>query len=79
MISTVTSTTVAAVSSVALAASLALLAVVTLLVLLMQKEILTAATSELARTFSRVLNVAVIPLLLCFALIAVVKVAEVLN
>ena len=79
MISTVTTTTVTTVTSVALAASLALLAMVALLIFLIQKEILSAGTSERAQALSRVLNVAIVPLLLSFVFIAVVKAVQVLN
>ncbi len=79
MVSTVTTSTVTTVTTVALSASLALLAVIALLIFLIQKEILSASSSERAKIFSRVLNVAVIPLLLSFAFIAVMKVTQVLN
>ena len=79
MISTVTTATVTTITSVALAASLTLLAIVALLIFLIQKEILSASTSERAQALSRVLNVAIIPLLVSFGFIAVVKIAEVLN
>lgn len=79
MISTVTTSTVTTVTTVALSASLALLAVVALLIFLIQKEIVSASTSERTQALSRVLNVAILPLLLSFVFIAFVKVAEVLN
>lgn len=79
MISTVTTTTATAATNVALAGSLTLLVVVALLVFLMQKEILSVASSKRARTLSSLLNVAIIPLLLSFAFIVVVKVIQVLN
>ena len=79
MISTVTTTTVSTVTSVALAASLGLIAIVVLLALLIQKEVLTASTSPRARALSRVLNTAIVPLLMGFGFIAVVKVLEVLR
>ena len=79
MISTVTTTTVTTVTAVTLAASLTLLAVMALLIFLVQKEILSAATGRRALALSRVLNIAIVPLLLSFAFIAAVKVAEVLN
>ena len=68
MISTVTTTTVTTVTTVALAASLALLAVVALLIFLVQKEILTSTQSERGKQLARVLNVAVLPLLLWYLL-----------
>jgi len=79
MISTVTTTTVSTVTTVAIAGSLALIAVVTLLVLLIQKEVTTASRGRLAHAFSRALNIGIVPLLLGFALLVAVKVAEVLK
>jgi hypothetical protein len=79
MISTVTTTTVSTVTTVALAASLGLIAIVVLLILLIQKEVLSASTSARARSLSRALNVAIVPLLMAFGFIAVVKVLEVLS
>lgn len=79
MISTVTTTTVTTVTNLALAASLSLLAILALLIFLIQKEILSASTGARAQALSRVLAVAVIPLLLSFGFIVVVKMAELLN
>ncbi len=79
MISTVTTSTVTTVTTVALSASLALLAVVALLIFLIQKEIISTSNTERTQALSRALNVAIFPLLLSFAFIAFVKVAEVLN
>ncbi|HSM55868.1 MAG TPA: hypothetical protein VK879_06910 [Candidatus Sulfomarinibacteraceae bacterium] len=79
MISTVTTTTVTTVTTVTLGASLALLAILALLVFLIQKEILSEAEGQRAQALSRALNLAIVPLLVSFAFIAVVKVAEVLN
>lgn len=77
MISTVTTTTVSTVTTVALATSIALVSIVALLALLIQKEWLTAATGPRAKALGRVLNTAIIPLLIVFAVTLVVKVAEV--
>jgi hypothetical protein len=52
---------------------------VALLIFLIQKEILTAATGSRARALARVLNLAIVPLLMSFIFIAVVKIAEVLR
>lgn len=79
MISTVTTTTVTTVTTVALSASLTLLAVVALLAFLIQKEILSATEGRRAQALSRTLNVAIVPLLVSFVFIAVIKVAQVLN
>ena len=79
MISTVTTTTVTTVTTVALAASLALFAIVVLLIMLIQKEILSVSTSTRGQTLSKILNIAIVPLLLVFVFTAVVKVIQVLN
>ena len=49
-----------------------------LLALLVQKELASASESRYARVLSRVLNVAIVPLLLGFAYIVAVKVIEAL-
>ena len=79
MISTVTTTTVTTVTSVALAASLGLLAIVFLLILLIQKEIFSVSSGYRGQTLSKVLNMAIAPLLLVFIFTTVVKVIQVLN
>ena len=79
MISTVTTTTVSTVTTVALAASLGLVSVITLLSLLIQKELVTTATSPRAKVLSRALNIAIVPLLMVFILLTAVRVAEVLR
>jgi uncharacterized membrane protein len=79
MISTVTTTTVTTISSAALAASLGLMAVIALIILLIQKEFLSAAKKPRARALSIALNIAIIPLLLGFAFIVIVKVVAILQ
>jgi hypothetical protein len=79
MISTVTTTTVTIVTTVALAASLGLVATLTLLALLVQKELVTATASARAQVWGRVLNIAIVPLLMGFVLIVGVKVVEALH
>ena len=81
MISTVTTTTVTTVTTatVAVIAGLSLLAVLTLLGVLISKEVVSSAEESRFRTLSRALNVAIVPLLLGFLLIAVVQVLQVLR
>ncbi|HEY76483.1 MAG TPA: hypothetical protein G4O00_09925 [Thermoflexia bacterium] len=79
MVSTVTTTTVSTVTTVALAGSLALVSILTLLALLIQKELTTASEGRLARALGRVLNIGIVPLLMGFALIVAVRVAEALK
>lgn len=78
MISTVTTTTVTTITSIATAGSLAVVGIVMLLVLLVQKELASESESRFARVLSRVMNVAIVPLLLGFAYIVAVKVIEAL-
>jgi len=77
MISTVT-TTVTTVTTTVLASSLALLATLTLLTLLVQKEVISVAQGERWQRLSHALNVAILPLLLTFIVMAVVEVMNVL-
>lgn len=79
MISTVTTTTVTTVTSITLMASMALLMIVVLLILLIQKEIITVSDNQRLQAWGRIINVAIVPLLLSFGFIAVIAVAEVLR
>ncbi len=79
MISTVTTTTVATVTSIALTASLALLAIVVLMILLIQKEIISVSDHKKLHNWGRIVNVAIVPLLLSFAFIAVITVAQLIQ
>lgn len=79
MISTVTTTTIAMATSIGLTASLVLMAVAVLLMLLIQKEVVSVSANPRLQAWGRVINVAIIPLLLSFAFIVVVTVAGVLR
>jgi hypothetical protein len=76
MISTVTTTTVTTILGVG---SLALAGILVLLTLLVQKELASASESRFARTLSRVVTVAIVPLLLAFVFIVAAKVVEALQ
>jgi len=78
-VSTVTTTTTTTVAAMSFIASLALVSVLTLFVLLLQKELATASDSPRLKTLGRTLDVAVVPLLMAFAMIVVVRVAEILR
>ena len=78
MISTVTTTTVTTITSLAAAGSLAVVGIIVLLALLIQKELASASDSRFARALSRIVNFAIVPLLLGFAYIVVFKVIEAL-
>ncbi len=81
MISTVTTTTVTTVTTatIAVSAGLSFLAIITLLVVLISKEVVSADQRPALKTLSRALNIAVLPLLTGFALIAAIKVLQVLQ
>lgn len=81
MISTVTTTTVTTVTTatVAVIAGLSLLAIVMLLGMLISKEVVSVSDRPRLQALSKALNVAIIPLLLGFVLIAVVQIINVLQ
>jgi hypothetical protein len=62
----------------ATAGSLAVVGILMLLALLVQKELASASDSRFALALSRIVNVAIVPLLLGFAFIVAVKVIEAL-
>ncbi len=78
MISTVTSTTVSTITSVALAASLGLAAVLLLISFLVVKELASSGEHPKLLALSRLLNVAIYPLLAVFAVIVTVRVVDIL-
>jgi sulfite exporter TauE/SafE len=81
VISTVTTATVTTVTTVtaAVLGGLSLLTVVMLLGMFISKEVVSSSEESRWRSFSKGLNLALIPLLLGFLLIAAVKVLEVLH
>jgi hypothetical protein len=76
MISTVTTTTVTTILSVG---SIALAGILVLLTLLVQKELASASESRFAQSLSRVVTVAIVPLLLAFVAIVAAKVVEAIQ
>lgn len=76
MISTVTTSTV---TTVALAGSAALIGIVFLFMLLVQKEVTTSSEDSRMIRLGKALNIAIIPLLIAFAVLAFTKIAEVLR
>lgn len=78
MISTVTSTTITTVTA-AVFGGFGLLAVLMLLGMLISKEVVGASEEPRWQALGKALNIAVIPLLLGFLLIAVVKIIELLH
>lgn len=88
MISTVTTTTVTTVTSVTsvtsvttvtFAASLALATVLTLFAILVQKEVAMSTDVPRLKALGRALDIALVPLLMAFGMIAVVRIGQVLR
>ncbi len=78
MISTVTTATVSTVTTATatsgvLGVSFSFIAVLALGLLLVQKEIVGGNRQEWAQRMSRVLNIAIVPLLIAFAMIALAR------
>ncbi|NDJ60131.1 MAG: hypothetical protein GYB67_03350 [Chloroflexi bacterium] len=69
MSSTVTTSTVSTVTTMLSYGTLGLIVAVTLLSLLIKKEVLAASTHPLSVTLRRLLNVAIVPLLIAFVLL----------
>lgn len=79
MISTVTTSTVSTVTTAALAGSVALVGIFVFFALLIQKEVATTATSSRMKKLSQALNVAIIPMLIAFVVIAATALIGVLR
>ncbi len=79
MSSTVTTFTVSALTSTTLASTGSLLAVLVLLILVINKDIISIDTSPKRLLLNQVLGFAMTPLILMFATLLVIKVAQVIS
>ena len=79
MISTVTTSTVSTVTTVALAGSIGLIGIVLLFTMLVQKDVTSSSSDKRLNRLGKTLNIAIIPLLIAFALIVVVKIGAFLK
>ncbi len=79
MITTVTTTMVSTVTTLALTGSLALVSVLVLLALLVQREISNASAGHRVQKMNRVLDIAIAPLTIVFALTLIAKITETLR
>lgn len=77
MSSTVTTMTVTTVTTATLIGSLGLMLIVALIALLIKKEVVSSMDNPRVKAVSKVLNVAIVPLLLAFGMILAVQVAAV--
>lgn len=78
MISSVTTTTVSTITSTASIAAFGLVATLTLISFLVVKELASSGDDKRLQILARVLNIAIVPLLMVFSAIVAVKVVEVL-
>ncbi len=79
MISTVTTTTVTTVTTVTLAGTLGFFLVATLAVCLIKKEMFASQETPWAQNLSKALNIAIVPLLMVFVLLAADKIMEIFS
>ncbi len=79
MISTVTTSTVTTLANVSLAGTLGLIAIILLLIFLVQKEISSTAASKKMARWSRSLNLAILPLLIVFVAVVIVRITIALR
>ena len=80
MISTVTTTTTTVTTaSIAIVAAIGVVAVVMLVSFLATRELATASEGPRFKRLGRYLNVGIIPLLMVFGMIVVMKISEILS
>jgi len=79
MISTVTTSTISTVTNAALAGSVALIGIWVLFALLIQKEVTTVTTDDRFQKLRQALNVGIVPLLIAFVMIVIVKVSQFIH
>ncbi len=81
MISTVTTSTITTVTTIAamgFATAISVAAAITLIAFLSTKQLAGASSSRSSQLIARFLNVGILPLIMAFAVIVAVKIAEVL-
>ncbi|PNX47703.1 MAG: hypothetical protein BV459_03870 [Thermoplasmata archaeon M11B2D] len=78
-VTTTTTTTVVTTTTVSVVASLALIGTITLIFFLIAKMLLSSHPVDRTQFLSNRLNIAIIPFLLMFALIVIVKIVDVLG
>jgi len=79
MITTVTTSTVSTATATAISGSLAFVGIVLLITLLVQKEFFSGSDKKQAIRNIKVLNIAIPPMLITFALIVLSKIGQTLN
>ena len=78
MSSTVTTATATTVTTATLFGTFSLIVILALLVFMIKKEIASSSDHPRAQALSRVLNIAIVPLMFAFSMIAMFQVADIL-
>ncbi len=78
-VSTTTVTTVTAIAAMGLTATLSIAATVLLIFFLSTKELVAARGSGTALRISRFLGIGIVPLLITFAVITIIQIAQILS
>jgi len=78
MISTVTTSTIITIAAMDLVVAIGVAATITLIAFLTVKELASASLSPSSQFTARFLNVGIIPLIMAFAVIVGVRIAEIL-
>jgi hypothetical protein len=79
MITTVTNSTISAVSLTALTSSLAVIGVIVLVGLLIQKELFSSSERKVSSRINMALNIALPSMIIAFILIVISKISRVLQ
>jgi hypothetical protein len=79
MITTVTNSTISAVSLTALTSSLAVIGVIILVGLLIQKELFSSSERKVSSRINMALNIALPSMIIAFILIVISKISQVLQ
>ena len=75
----VTPVTISSVETAAVFSILSLLIIVTLVILLINKEIFSTSTRSWALTLTKILNIAILPLLIVFSMIFMVNLLQLIR
>lgn len=79
MVTTITTSTVTTIAAMGLTATISIAAVVALIGFLTTKELVSANLSRSSQLMARFFSVGILPMVMAFAVIVAVKIAEILT
>ena len=79
MVTTITTSTVTTIAAMGLTATISIAAVVALIGFLTTKELVSASLSRSSQLMARFFSVGILPMVMAFAVIVAVKIAEILT